>query len=183
MIRRFVSVCWRCSCVRRAGASRSSARCRPKIPKRSAPAASWSKPASTTTATSTAGVRTARQPVHGAGVRGQPRRQLDCRDPDRLAASIRSSPSPSRCPDAPLSTLLQLDGDSTDDFGDIHIGAKVRFLRETASRPAIGSSVFDAPAERRQRVGPGQGRAGLLVGAERSARRFNRFASSPTSAC
>jgi hypothetical protein len=40
---------------------------------------------------------------------------------------------------APLSDLLQLDGDSTDDFGDIHIGAKVRFVSETAHRPAIGS--------------------------------------------
>lgn len=40
---------------------------------------------------------------------------------------------------APLSTLLQLDGDSTDDFGDIHIGAKVRLLSETARRPAIGT--------------------------------------------
>jgi hypothetical protein len=40
---------------------------------------------------------------------------------------------------APLSHLLQLDGDSTDDFGDIHVGAKVRLLSETARRPAIGS--------------------------------------------
>ena len=40
---------------------------------------------------------------------------------------------------APLSHLLQLDGDTTDDFGDIRIGAKVRLLSETARRPAIGS--------------------------------------------
>ncbi len=40
---------------------------------------------------------------------------------------------------APLAPLLQVDGDSTDDFGDIHIGAKVRLLSETARRPAIGS--------------------------------------------
>lgn len=40
---------------------------------------------------------------------------------------------------APLSRLLQIDGDSTDDFGDIRIGAKVRLLSETARRPAIGS--------------------------------------------
>ena len=40
---------------------------------------------------------------------------------------------------APLSHLLQIEGDSTDDFGDIHIGAKVRLLSETARRPAIGS--------------------------------------------
>src|SRR5262245_49714478 len=42
-------------------------------------------------------------------------------------------------PDAPLSDLLQLEGDTTDDFGDIHIGAKVKLLSETAHRPAIGS--------------------------------------------
>jgi len=40
---------------------------------------------------------------------------------------------------APLAPMLQLDGDSTDDFGDIHIGAKVRLLSETAHRPAFGS--------------------------------------------
>lgn len=40
---------------------------------------------------------------------------------------------------APLTRLLQTDGVSTDDFGDIHIGAKVRLLSETAHRPAIGS--------------------------------------------
>ena len=42
-------------------------------------------------------------------------------------------------PGAPLSHLLLLDGPSTDDFGDIHIGAKVRLLSETAGRPAVGS--------------------------------------------
>jgi hypothetical protein len=42
-------------------------------------------------------------------------------------------------PGAPLSHLLEIDGDTTDDFGDIHIGAKVKLLGETASRPAIGS--------------------------------------------
>ena len=40
---------------------------------------------------------------------------------------------------APLAPKLLLDGDSTDDFGDIHIGAKVRLVSETAHRPAIGS--------------------------------------------
>lgn len=40
---------------------------------------------------------------------------------------------------APLSHLLLLDGPSTDDFGDIHIGAKMRLISETARRPAIGS--------------------------------------------
>ncbi len=42
-------------------------------------------------------------------------------------------------PGAPLAELLELDGTTTDDFGDIHIGAKVRLLSETARRPAIGS--------------------------------------------
>ena len=42
-------------------------------------------------------------------------------------------------PNAPLSDLLQIDGDTTDDFGDIHIGAKVKLLGETAGRPAVGS--------------------------------------------
>ena len=42
-------------------------------------------------------------------------------------------------PDAPLSDLLIIDGSTTDDFGDIHIGAKVRLVSETARRPAIGS--------------------------------------------
>lgn len=42
-------------------------------------------------------------------------------------------------PGAPLARLLQLDGNSTDDFGDVHIGAKVRLVSETAGRPAIGS--------------------------------------------
>ena len=42
-------------------------------------------------------------------------------------------------PGAPLSHLLLIEGSSTDDFGDIHIGAKVRLLSETAGRPAIGS--------------------------------------------
>lgn len=40
---------------------------------------------------------------------------------------------------APLASLVQLDGDTTEDFGDIRIGAKVRLLSETAHRPAIGS--------------------------------------------
>ena len=42
-------------------------------------------------------------------------------------------------PGAPLSDLLQIDGDTTDDFGDIHVGAKVKLLGETSGRPAIGS--------------------------------------------
>lgn len=42
-------------------------------------------------------------------------------------------------PGAPLAHLLQLEGSQTDDFGDIHIGAKVRLVSETSGRPAIGS--------------------------------------------
>jgi Putative MetA-pathway of phenol degradation len=38
---------------------------------------------------------------------------------------------------APLSGMLTVDGDSTSDFEDLAIGAKVRFLRETATRPAM----------------------------------------------
>jgi len=44
-----------------------------------------------------------------------------------------------RIPGAPLTHLLQIDGDSTDDFGDIHVGAKVRLVGESGNRPAIGS--------------------------------------------
>ncbi len=44
-----------------------------------------------------------------------------------------------RVPGAPLSRYLQLDGDTTDDFGDVSIGAKIRLVSETASRPSIGS--------------------------------------------
>jgi hypothetical protein len=42
-------------------------------------------------------------------------------------------------PGAPFSHLLQLDSGSTADVDDIHIGAKVRLISETARRPAIGS--------------------------------------------
>jgi hypothetical protein len=42
-------------------------------------------------------------------------------------------------PGAPLAHVLQLDGDTTDDFGDIHIGAKVRLVGEAAGRPSIGT--------------------------------------------
>jgi len=44
-----------------------------------------------------------------------------------------------RVPGAPLAHALQLDGDTTDDFGDIHIGAKVRLVGEAAGRPSIGT--------------------------------------------
>jgi hypothetical protein len=42
-----------------------------------------------------------------------------------------------RDPAAPLAGMLDIDGDSTSDFEDLSIGAKVRFLTETASRPAM----------------------------------------------
>lgn len=41
-------------------------------------------------------------------------------------------------PGAPFEDLLQLDSNETADVEDIQIGAKVRFLSETASRPAMG---------------------------------------------
>jgi hypothetical protein len=42
-------------------------------------------------------------------------------------------------PGAPLADLLQLDGSgNTSDVEDIHVGAKIRFLSETAGRPAVG---------------------------------------------
>jgi hypothetical protein len=41
-------------------------------------------------------------------------------------------------PFAPFSKLLKLDGDSTADVDDLNIGMKVRFLSETAGRPAMG---------------------------------------------
>jgi hypothetical protein len=44
-----------------------------------------------------------------------------------------------RVPTAPFAHLLQLDGDTTDDLEDLHVGAKVRLLSETASRPAIAT--------------------------------------------
>ena len=40
---------------------------------------------------------------------------------------------------APFAPLLQLDGDTTDDLEDMHIGAKVRLLSETASRPSVAT--------------------------------------------
>ena len=40
-------------------------------------------------------------------------------------------------PGAPFEDLLELDSGSTADVEDIHIGAKIRFLSETAGRPAM----------------------------------------------
>ena len=42
-----------------------------------------------------------------------------------------------RVANAPFSPLLALDGNSTADVEDLNIGAKVRFLSETAGRPAM----------------------------------------------
>ena len=41
-------------------------------------------------------------------------------------------------PGAPFEDLLKLDSGSTSDVEDIQIGAKIRFLSETANRPAMG---------------------------------------------
>jgi len=40
---------------------------------------------------------------------------------------------------APLAGLLLLDGDTTDDLEDMHVGAKVRLVSETASRPSLAT--------------------------------------------
>ena len=40
---------------------------------------------------------------------------------------------------APLASFLLLDGDTTDDMEDMHVGAKVRLLSETASRPSLAT--------------------------------------------
>src|SRR5688572_20026425 len=40
---------------------------------------------------------------------------------------------------APFASVLLLDGETTDDLEDMHIGAKVRLLSETASRPSIAT--------------------------------------------
>ena len=44
-----------------------------------------------------------------------------------------------RVPTAPFAHLLLLDGDTTDDLEDMHVGAKVRLLSETASRPSLAT--------------------------------------------
>jgi hypothetical protein len=42
-----------------------------------------------------------------------------------------------RDPDAPLAGMLDVAGESTSDFEDLRIGAKVKFASETAARPAM----------------------------------------------
>ena len=44
-----------------------------------------------------------------------------------------------RNPTAPFAPFLKIDGDETDDLEDMHIGAKVRLLSETAGRPSIAT--------------------------------------------
>ena len=39
---------------------------------------------------------------------------------------------------APLSSMLDFDGDSTSDFEDITVATKIRMLSETPGRPALG---------------------------------------------
>jgi hypothetical protein len=56
--------------------------------------------------------------------------QLDGGLRNRLAITGRN-------PDAPLAGMLDVAGDSTSDFEDMRIGAKVRFAAETVSRPSV----------------------------------------------
>lgn len=42
-------------------------------------------------------------------------------------------------PAAPFADLLLLDGDKTDDLEDMHVGAKVRLVSETARRPSLAT--------------------------------------------
>lgn len=44
-----------------------------------------------------------------------------------------------RVASAPFAHFLQLDGETTDDLEDMHVGAKVRLLSETANRPSIAT--------------------------------------------
>ncbi len=44
-----------------------------------------------------------------------------------------------RVPTAPFADLLQVEGDTADDLEDMHVGAKVRLLSETASRPSVAT--------------------------------------------
>ena len=83
--------------------------------------------------------------------------------------------------DAPLSHLLLLDGATTDDFGDIHIGAKVRLVSETAAGPRLAAG--SGRACRMPGTSPAWARTCRISRRHSpSARRFNPFASSPTSA-
>ncbi len=55
----------------------------------------------------------------------------------QIDGGIRNSLSITQRTDAPLSDMLTVTGDSTSDVEDVVIGAKVRFLSETAGRPSM----------------------------------------------
>ena len=44
-----------------------------------------------------------------------------------------------QAPDAPFADLLKLDGLTTDDLEDLRVGAKLRVVSESASRPSIAT--------------------------------------------
>lgn len=48
----------------------------------------------------------------------------------------------SRDPDAPLAGMVDVAGDRSTDFEDLQIGAKVKFVSETESRPAVAVRFF-----------------------------------------
>lgn len=55
----------------------------------------------------------------------------------QLDGGIRNHLSITKFEPAPLSSMLTVTGTSTSDFEDLTIGAKVRFVKETAGRPAM----------------------------------------------
>lgn len=55
----------------------------------------------------------------------------------QLDGGIRNHLSITKFEPAPLSSMLTVTGDTTGDFEDITIGTKVRFMKETAGRPAM----------------------------------------------
>ncbi len=85
-------------------------------------------------------------------------------------------------PAAPLAGMLDFEGESTSDFEDIVIGAKVRFMAETPQRPAMAVrfSTRLPNAGQRKRPRPGHDRLSLravdrqngAVGARRGQRRL-----------
>ena len=55
----------------------------------------------------------------------------------QLDGGVRNHLSITKFEPAPLSSMLTVTGDTTGDFEDITIGTKVRFMTETAGRPAM----------------------------------------------
>lgn len=55
----------------------------------------------------------------------------------QLDGGIRNHLSITKFEPAPLSSMLTVTGDTTGDFEDITLGTKVRFMKETAGRPAM----------------------------------------------